>query len=70
MRNRRFVGYLGKFDGSKDPGIRIIRWDNNSIFNIASTFGSGYPTVKTQRWHCDNTKTSHQTEIDMPNAIG
>ena len=61
---------MGTFDGSKQPGIRIIRWDDNSIFNLASTFGSGYPTVNTHRWHRDNTKKSHQTEIAMPSAIG
>ena len=41
-----------------DPGIRIIRWDDNKIFNLAHTFGSGYPTIRAERWHCDNTKTS------------
>ena len=67
---RSFVEYLATFDNCHLPGIRIIRWDDNNIFNLASTFGSGYPTVKTQRWHRDNTKKSHQTEIDMPSAIG
>ena len=70
LGNRSFVEYLCKFDGFVDPGIRIIRWDDNSIFNLAHTFGSGYPTVKTQRWHCDHTKKDHQSEMDMSSAIG
>ena len=56
LGNRSFIEYLGTFDGSQHPGIRIIRWDDNSIFNLAFNFGSGYPTVRTQRWHRDNTK--------------
>ena len=70
LGNRSFVEYMCQFDGFVDPGIRIIRWDDNSIFNLAHTFGSGYPTVMTQRWHRDHTRTSHQSEIDMPSAIG
>ena len=58
LGNRSFVEYMCQFDGFVDPGIRIIRWDDNSIFNIAHTFGSGYPTVKTQRWLRDHTKKS------------
>ena len=53
-----------------DPGMRIIRWDDNSIFNLANTFGSGFPTVKAERWFRGTTKKSHKSEIDMPNAIG
>ena len=69
MGNRNFVEYMCTFEGSVDPGFRIIRWNDNSIFNMAHTFGAGYPTVKAHRWYCDHTKKSHKTEIDMPNAI-
>ena len=70
LGDRCFVEYLGKFDGFVNPGIRIIRWDDNSILDLASTFGSGFPIVKTQRWHRDTNRTSHQTEIDMPSVVG
>ena len=70
LGSRSFVEYMCQFEGSVDPGMRIIRWDDNSIFNLAHTFGSGFPTVKAERWFRDTTKTSHKSEIDMPNAIG
>ena len=58
LASRSFVEYIVTFEGSVDPGIRIIRWDDNSISNLAHTFGSGSPPVKAERWYCDNTKTS------------
>ena len=69
LGTRKLVEYLYTFEGSLDQGFRIIRWNDNSIFNMAHTFGAGYPTVKAHRWFRDHTKKSHKSEIDMPNAI-
>ena len=69
LGSRSFVEYIVTFEGSVDPGIRIIRLDDNSIFNLAHTFGSSYPTVKAQRWFRDTTRASHKSELEMPNAI-
>ena len=41
LGSRSFVEYLCAFEGSVDPGVRIIRWDDNNIFNLAHTFGAG-----------------------------
>ena len=49
LGSRSFVEYIVSFEGSVDPGIRIIRWDDNNIFNLAHTFGSGYPTIWADR---------------------
>ena len=70
LGSRDFVEYIASFEGIVDPGIRIIRWDDNKIFNLAHTFGSGYPTIRAERWYKDKDRKSHKTEIDMPNAIG
>ena len=56
LGNRSFVEYWVTFDTCVEPGIRIVRWDDNSVFNLASTFGSGYPTVDIVRCHCDSAK--------------
>ena len=46
--SRSFVEYMCTFEGSVDPGFRIIQWDENSTFYLAHTFRSGYPTVKAE----------------------
>ena len=70
LGSRAFVEYIASFEGIVDPGIRIIRWDDSKIFNFAHTFGSGHPTIRAERWHRDNNKTSQKTVIDMPSVIG
>ena len=70
LGNRSFVEYWVTFDTCEAPGIRIVRWDDNNVFNLASTFGSGYPTVGIVRWHRDKTKKSHKTQYNMPGSIG
>merc|ERR1712033_77854 len=70
LGNRSFVEYWLTFDTCVESGIRIVRWNDNSVFNLASTFGSGYPTVDIVRWHRDKAKKHHLTEYKMPSAIG
>ena len=70
LGSRAFVEYLASFEGSVDPGIRIIRWNDSKIFNFAHTKGSAHPTIRKEIWHRDKTNTSQKTEIDMPSVIG
>merc|ERR1712033_28358 len=70
LGNRSFVEYWLTFDTCVESGIQIVRWDDNSVFNLASTFGSGYPTVDIVRWLRDKAKKSHLTPYKMPGAIG
>ena len=70
LGSRDFVEYITSFEGIVDPGIRIIRWDDNNIFNLGHTFGSGYPAIRRERWYHNNSNTSQKFEVDMPNAMG
>ena len=60
LGSRAFVEYIASFEGIVDPVIRIIRWHDSKIFNFAHTFGSGHPTIRAERWHRDNNKTSQK----------
>ena len=41
--------YKGQIDGY-ESNIRVIRWNDNNIFTLMSTFSSGYPPTTVQRW--------------------
>ena len=70
LGDRAFVEYIASFEGSIDPGIRILRWNDSKIFNFAHTSGSAHPTTKKERWHRGKDNRCHKTEIDMPSVIG
>ena len=38
LGSRSFVEYMCQLEGSVNPGIGIIWWDDNSISNLAHTF--------------------------------
>ena len=64
-----YVEYEGRLADSKGnvpedaEGIRVIRWNDNKLFNIMSTFGSAHPGSTVQRW--DRTK-GNQTKVTVP----
>merc|ERR1712121_549915 len=50
LGDRAFVEYLCTGVDIEEPGIRVIRWRDSKIFNLAHTKGSGYPTIERKRW--------------------
>ena len=56
LGTRKFVEYMCTFEGSLDPGFWIIWWNDNSIVNMAHSFGAGFPTEKATGWFCDHNK--------------
>ena len=61
LETRKFVEYMCTFEGSLDPGFRIIWWNDNSIVNMAHSFGAGFPMEKVIRWFRDCNRKNAQT---------
>ena len=50
IRNKHsYKEYDGKLD-NKGEGLRVIRWNDNKVVNIMTTFGSALPLGTCQRW--------------------
>ena len=58
-----FVEYQGEHDKSGNKCIRVVRWNDNNIFNLMYTFGSALPKDTVQRW--DRT-TGVNSKITVP----
>ncbi|CAL4160674.1 unnamed protein product [Meganyctiphanes norvegica] len=49
--NSSFVEYEGKLDEGSTDTVRVVRWNDDKIFNLMTTFGSAMPLSTCQRWN-------------------
>ena len=69
-----YIEYEGKLADDKGnvpenaAGIRLMRWNDNKIFTIMSTFGSAQPSGTVQRWDRSKMKQTKET-VPCPGLV-
>ena len=61
-----YEGKLGK--GASAGALRVIRWNDNAIFNMITTFGSALPLASCQRWD-RSTNNQRKETVLCPGTI-
>ena len=63
-----FVEYEGILDTDPESALRVIRWNDNSIFNLITTFGSAMPLETCMRWD-RSLPVMAKLQVQCPNAV-